>query len=101
VSLTVRSQAKISADDKKRLEEAVDKATKWLEANPSASKDMYESKRKELESVATPIMSKLYGAGGGDDMPGGMGGMPGGFPGAGGAGGGAGGDAGPKIEEVD
>jgi len=95
--------AKISADDKKKLEEAIEKATKWLDSNPSATKDQYESQRKTLESVATPIMSKLYGGAGGEDggMPGGMGGMPGGFPGAGGAGGAGGDSDGPKIEEVD
>jgi len=90
--------SKLKEADKTKLNEAIDKATKWLEANPSASKDDYEKKRKELESVATPIMTALYGAAGGDDM-GGMGSMPGGFPGAGGAGGDK--DEGPKIEEVD
>ena len=96
--------AKLKEADKTKLNEAIDKATKWLEANPTAAKDEYEKKRKELESVATPIMTALYGGAGGDDMEG-MGGMPGGFPGAGGAGGagGRGGekDEGPKIEEVD
>jgi len=96
--------AKLKEADKTKLNEAIDKATKWLEANPTAAKDEYEKKRKELESVATPIMTALYGGAGGDDMEG-MGGMPGGFPGAGGAGGagGRGGDKdeGPKIEEVD
>lgn len=96
--------AKLKEADKTKLNEAIDKATKWLEANPTAAKDEYEKKRKELESVATPIMTALYGGAGGDDTEG-MGGMPGGFPGAGGAGGagGRGGDKdeGPKIEEVD
>lgn len=59
-------------------------------------------KPKELESVANPIMQKLYqGAGGA--FPGGA---PGGFPGAGGApggfpGAGAGAEDGPSVEEVD
>jgi len=106
--------SKLSADDKKKLEDAIDKTTKWLDSNPSSTKDQYEAKRKELESVATPIMTRLYqGAGGAGGEDGGMGGMPGGgFPGGmpggfggGGHGGGGGGgdekDAGPKIEEVD
>ena len=71
-----------------------------MDANPSAPKEQYDAKRKELEAIANPIMQKLYGAAGGDE--GGMPGMPGGFPGAGGSsGGGKGDDAGPKIEEVD
>jgi len=94
--------AKLKDADKTKLNDAIDKATKWLEANPTASKDEYEKKRKELESVATPIMTALYGGAGGDDMGDMPGGMPGGFPGAGGAGGrGADKDEGPKIEEVD
>ena len=45
--------------------------------------------QKDLESVCTPIITKLYAAAGG--APGGMpGGMPGGFPGAGAAAGGGG-----------
>ena len=65
-----------------------------------------ESTQKELESVANPIMTKMYGGGAEGGMPGGMpgggvpGGGPGGFPGAGGAPG-AGGDDGPTVEEVD
>ncbi|KAG8987868.1 70-kilodalton heat shock protein [Tulasnella sp. 427] len=57
----------------------------WLDASQEAVKEEYESKQKELEGVANPIMAKLYGAAGGPA------GGPGGFP-AGGA---------PGGEEVD
>ncbi|KAG9003231.1 70-kilodalton heat shock protein [Tulasnella sp. JGI-2019a] len=99
---------KFDADDKTKLETAVNDSISWLDASHEASKEEYEEKQKELEGIANPIMTKLYGAGGapGGGMPGG--GMPGGgFPGAGGPGGapggfpGAGGDSGPSVEEID
>jgi len=94
---------KFEASDKSKLEEAVNETIKWLDASQEASKEEYEEKQKELESVANPIMQKLYAAGG---APGGAGGFPGpegGFPGAGGAPGGfPGADTdGPSAEEVD
>jgi L1 cell adhesion molecule like protein len=89
---------KIDASDKTTLEEAINKAISWLENNPNAEKEEYESKQKELEGVAMPIMTKMYQAGGGAPGMDGMGGMPdmGGAPPP--SGGGAGG---PHIEEVD
>jgi L1 cell adhesion molecule like protein len=89
---------KIDADDKKKIEEAVEGAISWLDANQLAEVDEFEDKLKELEGLCNPIMSKMYQAGGG--MPGG-----GGMPDMGGAGApppaGEGASAGPKIEEVD
>lgn len=91
---------KFDPADKSKLESAVNEAISWLDASQEASKEEYEGKQKELESIANPIMQRLYGAAGG--APGGFpGGAPGGFPG--GAPGGfpdAGGD-GPSVEEVD
>jgi len=108
---------KFDPEDKKKLETAVDEAISWLEKNQEASKEEYEHRQKELETLSGPIMTKLYqqgaGAPGGAPGPGGMpgfggpGGFPGGFPGAAGAGmprGGAGASGagdGPTIEEVD
>jgi len=94
---------KIDASDKQAVLDAVNSAVQWLEGNQEASKEEYESRQKDLEGVCTPIMTKMYQAGGG--APGGMpGGMPdmggmGGMPGMGGDAGGA--SAGPKVEEVD
>merc|ERR1719331_1739105 len=83
---------KISEDDKKKANDAIDDALKWLEGNQMAEKEEFEHKRKEVEGVCTPIMTAMYSQGGG-----GMGGgMPGGMPEGGGGGGG-----GPNIEEVD
>jgi len=100
---TIREEkfaSQLAADDKQKLESAVDETIKWLDHNQTAEKDEFDHKQKELEAIANPIISKVYQQqGGGAGMPEGMpGGMPGaGMPGA---------DApksgkGPNIEEVD
>lgn len=55
---------KIDQLDKVALEGSIDNTLKWLESSQSATKDEYSSRQKELESVANPIMSKLYGGAG-------------------------------------
>ena len=82
--------SKLSAGDKKTIEDAIDQAISWLDNNQLAEVDEFEDKMKELEGVCNPIIAKMYqgGEGGGvpmddDDVA----------PAAGGAG--------PKIEEVD
>ncbi|KAJ1068616.1 hypothetical protein K5549_011569 [Capra hircus] len=83
-------KGKISEADKKVVLDKCQEVISWLDANTLAEKDEFEHKRKELEQVCNPIISRLYqGAGG---------------PGAGGFGaqapkGGSG--SGPTIEEVD
>ena len=72
---------KISSGDKETITNNADETIKWLEDNQSADVDDYDKKQKELESVCSPIMMKVYqetapAAGG---MPGGMPGMPGGM----------------------
>lgn len=85
----------LSADDKKAIEDAVNKAVEWVDANQLAEKDEFEAKMKELEGVCNPIIQRMYAgaAGGAGGMPDMGGAAPGGDAGAGGAG--------PKIEEVD
>lgn len=98
---TLRDEAtasKLPADDKAKLEKAVNDAIAWLESNQTAEKEEFEAKQKDLEGVAMPIMQKLYQAGGAPE-----GGFPGGAAPEGassGAGSSSKGD-GPKIEEVD
>jgi len=104
---------KLSADDKTKLNGVVDSTLSWLDSHQAASKEEFETKRKELENTAMPIMAKLSGGAGGEGgfpggAPGGFpgGGFPGGgFPGGGfpgGApGGGAGPSSGPTVDEVD
>ncbi|KAL4109582.1 70-kilodalton heat shock protein [Phytophthora ramorum] len=89
--------------DKKVVDDKVTETIQWLDAHQSAETEEYESKQKELEGVANPILQKMYAAAGGaPGAEGGVpGGMPGGMPGAGAAPSSGGADQGPKIEEVD
>ena len=94
---------KIPADDKEKLEKAIEESISWLDANQDAQKEEYEEKQKALEGIAMPILQSMAGAGGmpGAGMPPGAGGMPGGMPGAGGAPPAADPASGPTIEEID
>ena len=83
---------KISEEDCKKIMEVCDEAIKWLDSNQLAEKEEFEHKKKEVEKVCTPIITKLYGAAG----PGAGGSPP---PGAGAAP--TAGGPGPTIEEVD
>jgi L1 cell adhesion molecule like protein len=92
---------KIPEEDRKTVLDKCNDVVRWLDANQLAEKEEFEDKQKDLEKVCSPIITKMYGAGGAP--PGaGAGGFPGG-PGAAGAGGapGGGGAGGPTIEEVD
>merc|ERR1712165_99950 len=102
----------IKEDDKEKVQDAVKETIDWVDANPNAEREEYESKKKEIEDIWRPIITAAYGgAQGAGGMPGmgGMGGMPGdgmgGMPNMGDFGGAAapsGGDtSGPKIDEVD
>ncbi|AQL07640.1 Heat shock 70 kDa protein 5 [Zea mays] len=94
---TVRDEkiaSKLPADDKKKIEDTIEDAIKWLDGNQLAEAEEFEDKMKELESICNPIISQMYQGGAGaagmdEDVPGG------------GAGNGGGSGAGPKIEEVD
>merc|ERR1712159_73757 len=87
---------KFEADDKDKIEKAIQEALDWLDKNQLAEKDEFESKQKEIEGIVNPIMMKVYQAAGG------AGGMPGGgMPDIGGAAPGGGGAGGPTVEEVD
>lgn len=91
--------SKLAPADKQRIEKAVEEALEWLEKNQLAEVDELKDKLEELESICSPIISKMYQGSGG-----GSGGMDGDMPDAGGYGGGSsgsGGGPGPKIEEVD
>jgi heat shock protein 1/8 len=86
-------EEKLSAEDKETLTGAIDKTVAWIDENQTATKEEYEAQQKELESVANPVMMKIYGAEGG--APGGMPGQGAGAPPPGA------GDDGPTVEEVD
>ncbi|VVB15378.1 unnamed protein product [Arabis nemorensis] len=89
---TIRDEkvgGKLSAADKKKIEDSINEAIQWLEGNQLGEVDEFEDKMKELESICNPIITKMYqGAGGSaagmddDEAP-------------------PSGGAGPKIDEVD
>jgi heat shock protein 1/8 len=108
--------SKIDPGDKSKLESLCEDGLKWIESNPNAEAEEFDRKKKEMEEIFNPIISRVYQQGGGGERQGATGGYPGagagGFPGGAGAGfpgagagfpGGAGyaGSAGPKVDEVD
>nr|ARW29625.1 glucose-regulated protein 78 [Penaeus monodon] len=52
--------AKLSDEDKEKMEEAIEEKIKWLEDNPEADAEDYKTQKKELEDVVQPIITKLY-----------------------------------------
>merc|ERR1712066_1181415 len=56
-------EEKISAEDKKAIQDKASEIINWLDNNQSAEIDEFEDKKKELESVANPIMTKMYQGG--------------------------------------
>jgi heat shock protein 5 len=65
---------KIPEVDKETLLKAVTEALSWLEKNVSETKAVFEEKRKEIETVANPILSNAYNDTKPDDNSGGDGG---------------------------
>ena len=84
---------KISAADKKKVNDALEAATSWLDANQTAEKEEFDEKLKALEAVCNPIVQGMGGA-----APAG-GGSAG--PSAGSSGQSEEAADGPKIEEID
>jgi len=73
--------AKISEEDKKTIEEAINDKIAWLDANQGAEADEFKAKKKEVEDISNPIITKLYGEGAGGAGPeGGAGGEEGAAP---------------------
>jgi len=63
--------AKLSADDKAKIEEVLEEKIKWLDANQEADAEDFKTQKKEMEEVIQPIISKLYQGAGGAPPPGG------------------------------
>jgi len=54
---------KISAEDKKELQDLIDESLDWMDRNPEAEKEEYDEKQKEVENIANPIMRNMYAGG--------------------------------------
>jgi chaperone protein DnaK len=63
--------AKISDEEKEKIEEAVNEKISWLEENQEAEGEDFKTQKKELEEIVQPIIAKLYQ--GGPPPPGGEG----------------------------
>ena len=59
----VQVASKLSEDDKKSIEKAVDDAMEWLDSNQLAEVDELEDKQKQIEQICSPIITKMYQAG--------------------------------------
>jgi len=64
---------KLSADEKEKIETAVEEKIKWLESNANAETEDFKAQKKELEEVANPIITKFYQQSGGAGGPSGEG----------------------------
>jgi heat shock protein 5 len=56
---------KLDEDDKDAIDTVVQETLDWLDENQEADAEEYEEKRKEVESVANPIIQKVYASAGG------------------------------------
>ncbi|GFH47304.1 hypothetical protein CTEN210_03779 [Chaetoceros tenuissimus] len=52
-------EGKIPADDKTKLEGAIEETLQWLDSNLSAEKEEFEEKQKALEAIAAPLLEYL------------------------------------------
>jgi len=57
--------AKISDEDKAKIEEIIDEKIAWLEANQEAEGEDFKAQKKEMEDIVQPIIAKLYQDAGG------------------------------------
>uniref|UniRef100_A0AAQ4PSX7 78 kDa glucose-regulated protein n=2 Tax=Euteleostomi TaxID=117571 RepID=A0AAQ4PSX7_GASAC len=55
---------KLSDEDKETIEKAVEEKIEWMESHQEAELEDFQAKKKELEEVVQPIISKLYGSAG-------------------------------------
>nr|QDA02047.1 binding immunoglobulin protein [Artemia franciscana] len=61
--------AKLSDDDKSKIEEVVEEKIKWLEDNQDNEASEFKRVKKEAEDIVQPIIAKLYQGAGGAPPP--------------------------------
>lgn len=52
--------AKLSDEEKEKIESIIDEKIKWLESNQDADAEDFKKQRKEMEDIVQPIIAKLY-----------------------------------------
>lgn len=55
---------KLGEEDAKKLDTAAQEAINWLDASQAGSIAEFQDRQKQLEALASPIMTNFYGAGG-------------------------------------
>uniref|UniRef100_A0A4W3HEU3 78 kDa glucose-regulated protein n=1 Tax=Callorhinchus milii TaxID=7868 RepID=A0A4W3HEU3_CALMI len=60
---------KLSSEDKEVIEKAVEEKIEWLESHQDSDIEDFKAKKKELEEIVQPIVSKLYGGAGEAPVP--------------------------------
>ena len=63
---------KFSEEDTETLSTMIDNNMEWLDSHQTEEAEVYEAKIKECEGIANPIMTKMYQAASGGQMPGGV-----------------------------
>lgn len=53
-------ESSLSDEDKTTIETLVNETIEWLDSHPNENVETYEEKRKQVESVCSPIVSKMY-----------------------------------------
>lgn len=66
---TEKLGSKLSEEEKTEITQAVDEAIEWLDSNPEAEIEELKAKKKEVEDIVNPIISKLYQQAGGAPPP--------------------------------
>ena len=56
------AKERLSEEDIENLRKTIEEALQWIEENPDAEKEACDERRKQVEEVAAPIMSKYYAA---------------------------------------
>jgi len=56
-------EGKLNEDDRSTLSKTIDDGLVWLEDNPSAEREEYDEKQKEVEQIANPILKRAYESG--------------------------------------
>ena len=54
---------KLSLKEKKELLDSIDETIEWIEDNPEAEKEDFDTKQKEVENIVNPIMRQMYSDG--------------------------------------
>ena len=57
---------KISSSEKETIQASIKEHQEWLNANPEAEKEDYETHLKDLQKTCDPIIAKIYKQAGGD-----------------------------------